>query len=48
MTPEAKREIVARIKAISSLRIPEYELPADSFIEELAEDLYRIVLEHLP
>lgn len=36
MTPEHLRRAVAAIKALSGLRIPPYDLPADSFLERTA------------
>lgn len=44
MTPETKRLMVSRIKEMSSLRIPAYDLPADSFLGKLVEDLTEIAL----
>lgn len=38
-SPEAVRAGVARMKRLSRLRIPNYELPADSFLEECVVDI---------
>ncbi len=40
-TGEAVRYGVARLKALIPLRIPNYELPADSFLEEAVRDILR-------
>ncbi len=39
ITPERIRAGVARIKRMANLRIPHYEQPADSFIEECVVDI---------
>lgn len=42
--PEVVRKITQRIKKLSSAnRTPEYELPADSFIEDCAKDVIKII-----
>lgn len=41
VTPEKVRYGVRRLKALSGLRTPPYELPADSFLEEAVVDILR-------
>lgn len=41
--PELVRAIVRRIKQIRNSREPKYELPADSFIEDCAKDIIKII-----
>lgn len=37
------RAVVERIKRLSKLAVPNYELPADSLIEEAARDIIKLV-----
>ena len=45
MTDEQKREAVRIIKSLSSLRIPAYDLPADSFLEKAVEDIFALLAQ---
>jgi len=46
MNPELKRDCIDRIKNLSKTRIPQYQQPADSFIEECVLDIYSKIIKH--
>ena len=39
---ELRRRIVHRIKLLAKVRQPEYDLPADSFLEDCARDIIKL------
>lgn len=42
ISPELLREATNKIKELATLRNPQYELPADSFIERCAKELIEL------
>ncbi len=40
---EIIRQITGRIKKLSSLRVPNYDLPGDSFIDKCSQDILDII-----